>query len=263
MLVGICVIGVILNHGDETHKVHFADDLSSFTVDGIKFDLVYVNGGDFFMGVTDSTNMSQKDEYPRHRVKVPSFYIGKYPVTQEQWKVVMGNNPSYYKGDNHPVEGISWFDAIEYLRKLSILTGREFTLPTEAMWEYAAIGGEHLDYEILYSGDNNPNQAGWYADNSSSTTHPVGLKKPNKLGLYDMSGNVWEWCTDYYDPKYYSNCWDSISDKGPQGAYKANWRVFRGGSIQLPATEMRVNNRDCYEPSGKDHDIGFRLIMIP
>ncbi len=156
------------------------------------------------------------------------------------------------------MEGVSWFDAQEFTRKLSLLTGKNFDLPTEAEWEYAARGG-NKSKGYKYSGGNNPNDVGWFKDNSANGTHTVGKKTPNELGIYDMSGNVWEWCWDYYGDDYYANCFDSVSTTGPQGMPKSSWRVFRGGSIQLPQNFMRVSNRDSFEPNGRDHDIGFRL----
>ncbi|MBR0324280.1 MAG: SUMF1/EgtB/PvdO family nonheme iron enzyme, partial [Bacteroidales bacterium] len=122
-----------------------------------------------------------------------TFYIGKYEVTQAEWKAVMGTNPSRHKGDNLPVENVTWFDCQEFIRKLNELTGKQFRLPTEAEWEYAARGGKH-SYGAKYAGDNDIDNVAWYGDNSNNTTHPVGLKRPNELGLYDMTGNVQEWC---------------------------------------------------------------------
>lgn len=256
IVVLLCVTAFALIH-ETKPSVYFSEDMTHFSINGTSFEMVYVEGGKFKMGALD-TVLAEKDEFPVHTVNVPSFIIGKYPVTQKQWECVMGSNPSFYKGDNLPVESITWFEAQEFLRRLSLLTGKEFDLPTEAEWEYAARGGKKSK-GYRYSGSNEPNAVGWFNNNSGSGTHIVGKKAPNELGIYDMSGNVWEWCWDYYGPEYYSNCVDSISTIGPQGLPKSNWRVFRGGSIQLPQNFMRVSNRDSFEPSGKDHDIGFRL----
>jgi len=256
IVVMLCVTAFVLIHKTKP-SVYFSEDMTYFSINGTSFEMVYVEGGKFKMGALD-TVLAERDEFPVHTVNVPSFIIGKYPVTQKQWECVMGSNPSFYKGDNLPVEGITWFEAQEFLRKLSLLTGKGFDLPTEAEWEYAARGG-NKSKGYRYSGSNDPNAVGWFNNNSESGTHIVGKKAPNELGIYDMSGNVWEWCWDYYGPEYYSNCSDSISTIGPQGLPKSNWRVFRGGSIQLPQQFMRVSNRDSFEPSGKDHDIGFRI----
>lgn len=256
LVLCVILISYVIKSKDKS-SVYFSEDMTSFSINGVPFEMVYVEGGRFSMGATD-TIQAEKDEFPVHTTNVPSFLIGKYPVTQEQWECIMGINPSYYKGDNLPVEGVTWFDAQEFVRKLSLLTGKDFDLPTEAEWEYAARGGKNSK-GYIYSGSNDPNEVGWFNNNSESGTHAVGKKTPNELGIYDMSGNVWEWCWDYYGPDYYANCFDSISPVGPQGLPKSNWRVFRGGSIQLPQNFMRVSNRDSFEPSGKDHDIGFRL----
>lgn len=254
VLIGIAFYFLLRKNGP---SIKFADDQTFFSINDIAFEMVYVEGGNFRMGAID-TIKAEKDEFPVHLVHVPNFMIGKYPITQKQWLSIMDHNPSYYRGDDLPVEGVSWFDAQEFTRKLSLLTGKEFDLPTEAEWEYAARGG-NKSRGYKYSGGNEPNNIGWFKDNSAGATHVVGRKAPNELGIYDMSGNVWEWCWDYYGEDYYSNCFDSISSIGPQGMAKAPWRVFRGGSIQLPQNYMRVSNRDSFEPNGRDHDIGFRI----
>lgn len=254
ILIGL---SLYIFRAEDKPNISFSEDQTYFTVNDIPFEMVYVEGGNFKMGALDTIS-AEADEFPIHTAHVPNFMIGKYPVTQKQWMSIMDNNPSYYKGDDLPVEGVSWFDAQEFTRKLSLLTGKEFDLPTEAEWEYAARGG-NKSKGYKYSGGNDPNEIGWFKDNSEKGTHIVGKKTPNELGIYDMSGNVWEWCWDYYGEDYYANCFDSISPIGPQGLQKSNWRVFRGGSIQLPQNFMRVSNRDSFEPNGRDHDIGFRL----
>jgi hypothetical protein len=169
----------------------------------------------------------------------PNFYIGKYEVTQAEWQKVMGNNPSNFKGANRPVEQVSWNDVQEFLRKLNALTGGNFRLPTEAEWEYAANGGLNKDnYE--YAGSNTIGIVAWFTDNSGNATHPVGTKQPNSIGIYDMSGNVWEWCQDCYD----SSC---------------SRRVRRGGGWGSDASNCRVANRNYDSPGGSYDNLGFRL----
>jgi formylglycine-generating enzyme required for sulfatase activity len=171
------------------------------------------------------------------------FYIGKYEVTQAQWQAVMGNNPSYFKGGNNPVENVSWNDVQEFIKKLNAMTGRNYSLPTEAQWKYAANEGKNnSSYE--YSGSNSLGTVGWYTDNSGSSTHPVGQKSPNALGIYDMSGNVWEWCQD---------CYDSSGSN----------RVLRGGSWHGSAQYCRVSNRRNRAPDIRYNNYGFRLSLVP
>ena len=162
-----------------------------------KVELVLVEGGTFNMGSNDGEN----NEKPVHPVIINSFYISKYLVTQAQWQTVMGNNPSSNKCDNCPVENITCDEAQAYCRKQSRLTDKTYRLPTEAEWEYAARGGNKSG-GFLYSGSNDIAEVGWYGDNSEGKTRPVGQKQPNELGLYDMTGNVWEWCSDWYDENY-------------------------------------------------------------
>ena len=173
---------------------------------------------------------------------VKSFHIGKYEVTQGQWVALMGSNPSCFKsGDNYPVEQVSWTDAQEFISRLNAATGKNFRLPTEAEWEYAARGGnKSRGYE--YSGSNNINDVAWYNGNSGKKTHPVGTKKPNELGLYDMSGNVWEWCQDWYD-------------------VKQNYRVQRSGGWCHAVGCCRTEYRISYVPGFRDNSSGFRLVL--
>lgn len=205
-------------------------------------DMISVEGGTFLLGKVTPIELSD-------------FKIGKYPVTQAQWREVMGSNPSWFKNcDNCPVEDVSWNDIQDFLKKLNDLTGKTYRLPTEAEWEYAAQGGNYsLGYK--YAGSNNLQKVGWYLGNSGGKTHPVGRKKPNELGLYDMSGNVWEWCWDWYGD------YPPDAKKDYAGPEKGSYRVFRGGSWGNFAEFCRAAYRYSYAPTFRDYNVGFRLAM--
>ena len=226
------------------------------TVNGVTFEMVYVEGGTFTMGCTSEQGSECYDyEKPTHQVTLSSYYIGKFEVTQELWQAVMGSNPSYFKGSNLPVENVSWDDIQAFIRKLNSLTGHTYRLPTEAEWEFAARGGIKSN-GYKYSGSYSLDQVAWYNDNSSSTTHSVGTKLPNEVGIYDMSGNVWEWCQDWYGT-YTSNF-----QTNPQGASSGSFRVLRGGSWDGSAGYCRVSNRIYSIPYGRDDSVGFRLFRV-
>ena len=222
-------------------------------------DMVYVEGGTFMMGATaeQGSDVYDERERPAHQVTLSSYYISKYEVTQELWQAVMGTNPSYFKGDlRRPVENVSWKDCQEFIRKLNRLTGKRFRLPTEAEWEYAARGGKK-SRGYKSSGSDNPGSVAWYSDNSDYTTHPVGQQSPNELDLYDMIGNVCEWCQDWYAEDYYS-----ISPKtNPTGPASGSDRVIRGGSCFNYARYCRVSYRDNSDPSDQTYSIGLRLAL--
>ena len=223
--------------------------------DGISIDMVRVEAGTFTMGATAEMKDPWDNEKPTHRVTLTNdYYIGKYEVTQALWQAVMGNNPSYFKGDNLPVEKVSWDDCQEFISKLNRLTGKTFRLPTEAEWEYAARGGKK-SRGYQYSGSSNISDVAWYEDNSGSKTHAVGSKQANELGIYDMTGNVWEWCHDWYG-KY-----SSSSQTNPTGATSGSGRVFRGGSWIGTARCCRSSFRISGTPGYRSNDLGLRLIL--
>ncbi len=215
--------------------------------------MIFVEGGSFEMGSNDSL----QNERPAHEVLLNSFYIGKYEVTQALWQAVMGSNPSGFKGcDECPVEELTWESIQEFLGKLNKQTGKQYRLPTEAEWEYAARGGS-ISKGYIYSGSNNISEVAWYKINADNKTHPVGLKKPNELGIHDMTGNVWELCSDWYDKNYYNKSPKS----NPQNIKKSSYRVARGGSWR--SMELRCYNK-ARNRNIKDHHIangGFRLAL--
>ncbi|MDR2970771.1 MAG: formylglycine-generating enzyme family protein [Bacteroidales bacterium] len=240
-------------------QISVAQTNQTITVNGAKFEMVYVQGGIFNMGCTSEQGSDCWDnEKPAHQVTVGSFYIGKYEVTQALWWAVMGNNPSYFKGDNLPVEKVSWDDVQQFIRKLNEMTGKRFRLPTEAEWEYAARGG-NKSQGYKYSGSNSLYNVAWYDDNSGEKTHPVGTKNPNELGIYDMSGNVWEWCGDWYGENYYS----SSPASNPTGPSYGSARVLRGDSWGASAEHCRVSRRHSNAPDDRADDYGFRLLLVP
>ena len=227
------------------------------TVKGLNMKMVYVEGGTFQMGATsEHGDVASSNERPIHSVTLDSYYIGECEVTQAQWRAIMGNNPSSFTGDNNPVECVSWHDAQSFCEKLSELTGRTYRLPTEAQWEYAARGGnKSLGYK--YSGSNNLKSVAWWYDNSNRQTRAVKQKQPNELGLYDMSGNVWEWCHDSYGD------YTSSSQYNPQGPSSGRNRVLRGGGWYSYAPYCRVSGRGNRTPSYSDDDYGFRVVCLP
>ncbi len=201
---------------------------------GVEYPMIFVEGGSFMMGSDDSDAFNT--EKPVHKVTLSSYSIGKYEVTQELWEAVMGSNPSRFKGPRRPVEQVSWNDCQEFIRRLNSLTGMDFKLPTEAQWEYAARGGKK-SRGYKYSGSNTIDNVGWYEGNSGSETHDVGTKSPNELGIYDMTGNVYEWCSDW------CRIYDVSSQTDPTGPSYGSSRVYRGGSWLDDARCSRVSFR--------------------
>ena len=228
----------------------------TYTVNGVSFTMIYVEGGTFQMGATsEQGNNVDDDEKPVHEVTLSDFCIGETEVTQALWQAVMGSNPSYFKGDNRPVESMSWNDCQMFIQKLNQLTGRTFRLPTEAEWEYAARGGKyHSGYK--YSGSNEVGYVAWYGGNSGSQTHDVKTKQPNALGLYDMSGNVWEWCSDW------KGSYSSSAQTNPEDPSSGSYRVLRGGSWDDYAGFCRVSYRIGNYPGNRDGNDGFRLSLV-
>jgi formylglycine-generating enzyme required for sulfatase activity/predicted Ser/Thr protein kinase len=218
--------------------------------ESINIEMVEIPSGTFQMGSNEND-----DEKPIHRVTLNGFKMSKYPITQKQWRGIMGRNPSYFKNcDNCPVENVSWNDTQKFIKKLNQKTGENYRLPTEAEWEYAAKGGQNYKY----AGSNNIGSVAWYNGNSGSKTHPVGQKSANGYGLHDMSGNVWEWCQDVWHDNYsgaptYGSAWISGGNSAA--------RVLRGGSWYSYSESCRAANRISYTPSYRFNTSGFRLVL--
>ena len=223
--------------------------------DGISIEMVKVEAGTFMMGATSEMKDPYDWEKPVHQVTLTNdYYMGKYEVTQALWQAVMGNNPSHFKGENLPVETVNWNECQEFISKLNSMTGRKFRLPTEAEWEYAARGGKK-SRGYQYSGSNSISDVAWYDGNSGSKTHPVGTKQANELGIYDMSGNVYEWCSDRYGP------YSSSSQTNPTGAYFMSRRVGHGGCWDCNAWYCRSSFRNGSIPDSRDSGLGLRLVL--
>ena len=272
--VGVIMLGIIIflaaRPKDSVSTSPSKNGEQTFKVNGISFKMVPVEGGTFQMGSTSG----ESDEQPVHQVKLSSFHIGQTEVTQELWEAVMGSNPSYFKGDKLPVESVSWDDCQTFIMRLNNLTNQRFRLPTEAEWEYAARGGNRSK-GYLYSGSDNLNDVAWYWQNSgvvwlsgtdddwdidrivnnNCRTHDVATKVPNELGIYDMSGNVWEWCQDSY------GSYGSSAQTNPTGPSSASLRVSRGGGWCSYATSCRCALRYSSTPTGTYDDLGFRLAL--
>lgn len=237
----------------------------TFYANGVSFKMCYVKGGTFLMGATSEQGSdASNDEKPAHRVTISDYYIGQTEVTQALWQAVMGSNPSNWKGDNFPVEFVSWDDCQQFISKLNSLTGRTFRLPTEAQWEFAARGGNN-SRGYKYSGSNSIDNVAVYEVNSYSKgssspdygTHAVATKQANELGIYDMSGNVWEWCQDW------KAGYSSYAQTNPTGPSSGSYRVFRGGCWNNNASNCRVSHRNDSTPDYWYGFFGLRLVLLP
>ena len=245
-------------------KVPGPGTTTTYIVNGVSFKMVVVQGGTFTMGATaEQDSDAYDDEKPAHQVTLSSYSIGQTEVTQELWQAVMGSNPSLFTGDlQRPVETVSWDDCQTFISKLNQMTGQHFRLPTEAEWEYAARGGNQSQ-GYKYAGSNTVGDVAWYDDSSYALgssnpdygTHPVATKAPNELGLYDMSGNVYEWCLDWYDS------YSSDAQTNPTGPASGFGRVYRGGCWLSDAWLCRVSSRDYFTPSYTNDLFGLRLAL--
>ena len=260
----------IVNIGDITVLIDyiltgipFPPEEEEFIVGDVSFTMVPVEGGTFMMGATaEQGNDGSEREKPVHQVTLDSYYIGQTEVTQELWAAVMGSNPSNFIGSLNPVENVSWQDCLEFIIALNQLTGQNFRLPTEAEWEFAARGGNESQ-GFKYAGSNNIDNVAWYSGNDSWQvrgtgtygTHPVATRMPNELMLFDMSGNVHEWCQDWY------GSYSSDSQTNPTGPIAGTNRVYRGGSWYFDEWFCRVSFRNSVTPSYRSYGIGLRLAM--
>ena len=266
----IAVIGMVISLRDNDDTLSKSDSVSEplgsvlqITANGVTFKMIGVDGGTFTMGATSEQQDPGDDEKPTHHVTLSSYYIGETEVTQALWKAVMGNTvrdqrdkvdtscPIYGEGDNYPMCYVSWNDCQEFILKLNELTNRKFRLPTEAEWEFAARGGNKSRH-TQYSGSGDIDEVGW---SDGVETHPVKTKKANELGIYDMSGNVSEWCQDRYSD------YSSGAQTNPTGATSGIRRVYRGGGWWDSRWRCRSSYRYCLAPDERGHDLGFRLVL--
>lgn len=217
---------------------------------------IWVPSGCYEMGCGSWTTNCDSDEIPAHQVCLDGFWIGKYEVTQGQWKSIIGSNPSAYdSSDNYPVEKVSWNDSQNFINQINSQGTYTFRLPTEAEWEYAARSGGNKE---KYSGGDDVDSVAWYSSNSNGKTHEVGTKLPNGIGIHDMSGNVWEWCSDWYTGDYYS----TSPTNNPQGPSSSNSRVARGSSWGGDSNHVRTTYRDSNSPDSTIDSLGLRLLRV-
>lgn len=233
----------------------FSGSTHTFIANNVMFEMVRVEGGTFTMGATaEQASDAFSDELPTHKVTLSPFLIGKYEVSQTLWLAVMGENPSVNTGINLPVDNVTWNECQTFITKLNELTGKNFRLLTEAEWEYAARGGnKRKGYK--YSGSNNLGDVAWYIDNSNNTSHAMGTKAPNELGIYDMTGNVMEWVSDW------KGSYSSGAQTNPTGPDSGTYRVNRGGSYGNVERLSRITNRNSIDPNMSSKTMGLRLCL--
>lgn len=247
------------NEGTEGGAINDSGEISAkqvFQANGVSFTMIGVQGGTFRMGCSKREDSNaDSDESPTHSVTLDSYYIGETEVTQELWEAVMDYNPSEFQYDNQlPVEFVSWEDCKEFIRRLNNITQKEFRFPSEAEWEYAARGG-HRAISATYAGSNSISAVGWYKGNSNGITHPVKSKSPNTLGIYDMSGNLWEWCQDWQGP------YSSSAANNPTGPDYGSSKILRGGAWNGGPKNCRLSNRDGRTTDYASNRLGLRLAL--
>jgi formylglycine-generating enzyme required for sulfatase activity len=253
VLVVLVIVGVWICGSRCTGAVKMPLYSQTFTVNGVSFDMMRVEADSFTMGATPEQGNAGGAVTDHQVTLTKNYYLGKTEVTQALWVAVMGSNPSYFQGGNLPVENVSWNDCQNFISKLNAATGRNFRLPTEAEWEFAARGGKNSQY-YQYSGSDNLDDVAWYGEENGKT-HDVATKQPNELGIYDMSGNVWEWCSDWYGD--YSG--DTQCDPmGPEGGIS---RVRHGGSWYVDAELCRCSYRGSSAPEFCSPNLGLRLAL--
>jgi len=236
---------------DNCNKVITGKTESNALKDKINIEMVFVKGGSFEMGNKKDLIINK-----HYKVKLNGFYIGKYEITQKIWTLVMGNNPSYFKGENLPVEQVSWHEVQIFLKKLNKLTDKKYRLPTEAEWEYAAKGGEKSK-NFKFAGSNNVDEVAWYKKNSNKKTHPVGKKKSNELGIFDMSGNVSEWCGDWHSKDFYQGSY-LVNPQGPPTGIMKN---TRGGFWISYGPSCNISERSGFVAKDAGSAVGFRVAL--
>lgn len=280
-VVAVLLVGLLITSCEDEingrgHGKSFIAGRSVVTVNGVSFGMIKVKGGTFQMGAPDSDTVAYNLEKPQHIVTLGDFYIAETEVTQELWQAVMGSNPSYYntKGADYPVENVTWYDCDDFINRLNALTGKRFRMPTEAEWEYAARGGRN-SRGYRYSGSNCLDDVAWYWKNSGDRylqgndsdwkwdtvmnnnccTHPVRSKASNEIGLYDMNGNVWEWCNDW------CSTYTADAEKNPRGADSGSVRVVRGGGWYDFERNSRVSQRGKHNPDYHSNCFGLRIAL--
>lgn len=253
-------IAVRIGKSEKSFKMAWSRNTTNLQkefIEELLHEFIFVEGGTFLMGC-NKTSVSQCDEAesPVHQVTISSFHITKYEITQLLWLEIMGYNPNSQKNNKYPVTNVSWDECQDFIKRLNHITSLHFAIPTEAQWEFAARGGIKSK-NTLFSGSEKIEEVAWYKENSNSFFHIIGTLKPNELGIYDMSGNVWEWCNDYYGP------YSAETTKDPPGSISGINRVYRGGSWLDNKSYTRITNRNCGRSDYKMNCLGFRIVFIP